>query len=135
MKPNESYEQVWKKYLQLLNTNPKAIFKTFLREKKISERSIARWMVGHGLSVAGAKAAIKECQKSTDEESEGIATGAMFLPMTVSDSPTSAEVGDVLSGISLTFPDGTLVSIRRGSAKAVVAFLELYRKGGMSCLD
>ena len=40
----------------------------------------------------------------------------------------------VLSGVSLTFPDGTIVNIKRGSAKALVSFLSLYRKGGEPCL-
>jgi ABC-type histidine transport system ATPase subunit len=42
---------------------------------------------------------------------------------------------DVLTGISLTLPDGTVVSIRRGSAEAVVSFLKLYTGEASPCSD
>ena len=42
------------------------------------------------------------------------------------DVPVSPH--NVLTGISLTLPDGTMISIRRGSAEAVVSFLKLYSR-------
>ncbi len=59
-----------------------------------------------------------------------------FLPVRVRPVPESQEnLSGLLSGISLTLPDGTVVSIRRGSAEAVVSFLRLYTGEGMSCSD
>ena len=40
----------------------------------------------------------------------------------------------LVSFTKLNFPDGTIVNIKRGSAKALVSFLSLYRKGGEPCL-
>lgn len=46
-----------------------------------------------------------------------------------------APTEDVLSGISLTFPNGTIVNIKKGSAKSVMALMKLYEKEDMLCLD
>lgn len=63
-------------------------------------------------------------------------TGTMFLPVTT-DLPDHrrSDSGDVLSGISFIFPDGTQVNIRHGSAKAVMSFLKFYQKEELPCLD
>ena len=56
----------------------------------------------------------------------------MFLPVTADETASGNPMpdADLLSGVSLTFPDGTIVNIKRGSAKALVSFLSLYWKGG-----
>ena len=60
---------------------------------------------------------------------------SLFLPMTTDRPARQSESCDILSGVSLTFPDGTQVNIKRGSAQAVMSFLKLYQMGGLPCLD
>lgn len=61
-------------------------------------------------------------------------TGAMFLPVEAS-VPLHGGASEMLSGISVTFPDGSQVSIRHGSAQAVMSFLKLYSREEALCLD
>jgi hypothetical protein len=59
-----------------------------------------------------------------------------FLPVLPNNQQeTDTQSGGILTGISLTLPDGTAISIRRGSAKAVVSFLKLYSGEVTPCSD
>jgi len=40
-----------------------------------------------------------------------------------------------LFGITLTFPNGTIVTIKKGSAKSVMHLMKLYEKEDLLCLD
>lgn len=133
----ELYEKTWNSYLELLNKNPGASLASFTQSKSVYHRGMTKWMSRNGLSVYDAKAKIRECQrKALSGEPVSCNTGSMFLPVTPDEtaSVTPAMESDFLSGVSLTFPDGTIVNIKRGSAKALVSFLSLYRKGGEPCL-
>ena len=61
--------------------------------------------------------------------------GNLFLPMTTDQPALQSEPCDILSGVSLVFPDGTQVNIKRGSAQAVMSFLKLYQREDLPCLD
>ena len=98
---------------------------------------MTKWMSRKGLSVFDAKAKIRDChRKDLSVEPVSCDKGSMFLPVTADEMASGSLMAepDVLSGVSLTFPDGTIVNIKRGSAKALVSFLSLYRKGGEPCL-
>lgn len=132
----ERYEKTWNDYLELLNKNPNASLSSLTRRQRVYHRGMTRWMSRNGLSVNEAKSRIRECQRRAAYEPVSCDTGLMFLPVSSDGMPSGASrpEADMLSGISLTFPDGTVVSIRRGGAKALVSFLALYRKGGEPCL-
>ena len=133
----ERYEETWNNYLVLLNKDPNVSLASFTKSKNVYHRGMTKWMSRNGLSVYEAKAKIKECQrKALSSEPVSRNTGSMFLPVTPEEPVpgTSPMDPDILSGVSLTFPDGTIVNIKRGSAKALVSFLSLYRKGGEPCL-
>lgn len=90
-------------------------------------------MHSNGYSVGEAKSRVLQLRM------ESQASGASepvsgFLPVDVSDGAAIPQP-DLLTGISLTLPDGTAVSIRRGSAAAVVSFLKLYTKEDLPCSD
>ena len=95
-------------------------------------------MYAKGLSVKETKRLIRESQNRAKYEqllpSSGT-TGSMFLPVAAGCAEGLAESGDTMSGISFTFPDGTQVNIKRGSAQAVMSFLKLYQMEGLPCLD
>ena len=133
----ERYEETWNNYLVLLNKDPNVSLASFTKSKNVYHRGMTKWMSRNGLSVYEAKAKIKECQRKALSSKPVLRnTGSMFLTVTPEEpvpgiSPMDT---DILSGVSLTFPDGTIVNIKRGSAKALVSFLSLYRKGGEPCL-
>ena len=55
----------------------------------------------------------------------------MFLEMP--SDPVCPE--NYLFGIPLTFPNGTIVTIKKGSVKSVMHLMKLYEKEDMLCLD
>ena len=133
----ERYEETWNSYLELLNKDPRASLVSFTKLKSVYYRGMTKWMSHNGLSVYDAKAKIREChRKSLSGEPVTCNTTSMFLPVTADETASGNPMADadLLSGVSLTFPDGTIVNIKRGSAKALVSFLSLYRKGGEPCL-
>ena len=42
---------------------------------------------------------------------------------------------ETVYGINITFPNGTLVSVKKGCAKSVMALMKLYEKEDAVCLD
>ena len=90
-------------------------------------------MYGRGYSVGDAKGRVLQLRMDAQASAPAEATSC-FLPIDVREDATSPH-HDLLTGISLTLPDGTMVSIRRGSAEAVVSFLKLYSGEGQPCSD
>ena len=127
------YENAWHQYLSALEKQPRLRLAPFLRSLHIYNRGFEKWMYTHGYSVSEAKGRVlqlrMEAQASASSE-----PASVFLPLDVPDS-ASGPHPDLLTGISLTLPDGTSVSIRRGSASAVVSFLKLYTKEDLPCSD
>ena len=95
-------------------------------------------MYAKGLSVMETKRLIRESQNWAKYERllpSSDTTGAMFLPVTADGADGFAEDTEPMSGISFTFPDGTQVNIKHGSAQAVMSFLKLYQREDLPCLD
>ena len=136
MRATERYERAWNAFQIHLNHNPKASLIPFLKERHVSHRSMHRWMSEKGYSVRLAKQQIRLLQAEARKEcSEAIAkdTGMMFLPMEMPSEPICPE--NYLFGITLTFPNGTIVTIKKGSAKSVMHLMKLYEKEDLLCLD
>lgn len=135
MTANERYEKAWNAFLVLLNRDSKSRLTHFLREQHVNIRGMQKWMSEKGLSVQSAKLQIRMCQAHAQKESLppcSETTGTMFLPVEPS---TPTESRDLLSGVSFVFPDGTHVSIKSGSAKAVISLMKLYQKEELLCLE
>ena len=138
MTAEERYEWAWKRYLVRLNENSKIRLTSFLREIHVYQRGMERWMYAKGLSVMETKRLICESQNRAKHERllpSSDTTGSMFLPVTADGADSFAEATDSMSGISFTFPDGTQVNIKHGSAQAVMSFLKLYQREDLPCLD
>lgn len=132
------YESVWNAFLNELPHNPTTTLTSFLKRCNVRQGRMKRWMENHGLSVKEAKKRLRDCQH------DGIGdpmsplsedSGSLFLPMATDKPAPRSESCDILSGVSLTFPDGTQVNIKRGSAQAVMSFLKLYQREDLPCLD
>ena len=138
MTAEERYGGAWKRYLVRLNENSKIRLTSFVREIHVYQRGMEKWMYARGLSVGETKRQIRESQNMAKHERllpSSDTTGSMFLPVTADGADGFAEAADPMSGISLTFPDGTQVNIKHGSAQAVMSFLKLYQMEGLPCLD
>ena len=122
----ERYKSVWNMFLQALNHNPTACLRAFQCEQHVNKRSMARWMRNNGLSVRKAKTLLHESKKSADKQMPP--SDSMFLPITADFTLSHKETSDMLYGVCFTFPDGTQVNIKRGTAEAVISFLKLYQR-------
>ena len=136
MTVNERYEKAWDSFLVYLYRNPKAQLTPFLKERHVNHRTMMNWMSEKGYSVLRAKQEIRQAQEvALREKAEASAsrTGIMFVPM----EPPAIELPleDLLYGINITFPNGTLVSVKKGCAKSVMALMKLYEKEDTACLD
>lgn len=119
-----------------LNRNPKAQLTPFLKERHVNHRTMQNWMYEKGYSVLRAKQEIRAAQaeaRKEKAEATSSTTGMMFVPLEPPTVELPAE--DVLSGVSLTFPSGTIVTVKKGSAKSVMQLLKLYEKEGAPCSD
>lgn len=132
------YESVWNAFLNELPHNPTTTLTSFLKRCNVRQGRMKRWMENNGLSVKEAKKRLRDCQH------DGIGdpmsplsedSGSLFLPMATDKPAPRSESCDILSGVSLAFPDGTQVNIKRGSAQAVMSFLKLYQREDLPCLD
>ena len=132
---SDRYEKTWLEYLSALSKNPKARLTPYLRSNHVYTRGFWRWMSSCGYSVREAKSR----RGLLAQESASVVTSgesSTFSSVIVTgEGPSDCSRPDILTGVSLTLPDGTTVSIRRGSAGAVVSFLKLYSGEGLPCSD
>ena len=131
MTADARYEKTWHEFLSALETQPLLQLAAFLRSQHVYRRGFNRWMYRHGYSVGDAKGRVLQLRMDARQPEAGTPS---FLPVSAPEASACAP-SDLLTGISLTLPDGTTVSIRRGSAGAVVSFLKLYLQEDMPCSD
>lgn len=132
------YESVWNAFLNELSHNPTATLTSFLKRCNVRQGRMKRWMENNGLSVKEAKKRLRDCQHDGIGDPMSPLSedpGSLFLPMATDKPAPRSESCDILFGVSLTFPDGTQVNIKRGSAQAVMSFLKLYQREDLPCLD
>ena len=127
------YEKTWHQFLSALETQPRLRLAPFLRSLHVHRRGFEKWMYRHGYSVGDAKGRVLQLRMDAQTSASPDSLSS-FLPVDVREDASSPQ-SDLLTGVSLTLPDGTTVSIRRGSAGAVVSFLKLYSGEGLPCSD
>ena len=126
------YEKIWNDYLSALTKDPYLRLSRFLKSRHVGIHGFEMWMSRRGLSARQAKAQAQSLQP----ELSNAPSGSSILPVVLhEDSRLESHPYDILMGISLTLPDGTVITIRRGSAEAVVSFLKLYSGEGSPCSD
>ena len=126
----DRYERALKGYRHRLSLSPKCTLRSFCSEMHVNYNGMKKWLSSCGLSVSSLKSRSGSCHAEIREE-----TGdRMFLPVIPSppDNPMSSPP-DFLSGVTLTFPDGTVLSVRRCSPESLVSLVTLYRKEAPSC--
>ena len=129
------YERMWHEFLSALEHHPTLHLTPYLRSRHVYHRGFQKWMYANGHSVGEARGRLLALAAglsggSSPDESPS------FLPVRISETGRHDVRGsDLLTGVSLTLPDGTVVGIRRGSAEAVVSFLKLYSGEGSPCSD
>ena len=133
MTADARYENAWHQFLSALETQPRLRLAPFLRSHHVNVRGFEQWMYRRGYSVSDAKGRVLQLRMDAQVSASADAPSS-FLPIDMHEDASRPQ-SDFLAGISLTLPDGTTVSIRRGSAGAVVSFLKLYSGEGLPCSD
>jgi hypothetical protein len=130
------YEKVWDDYLSELAMKPGLYLSRFLKSRHIGVKCFEMWMSRKGYSARRAKAHAASLQPASSKDEPATIPATSFAPVILrEDSSIESRSGDILTGINLTLPDGTVITIRRGSAEAVVSFLKLYSGEGAPCSD
>lgn len=135
MTAKERYEKAWDAFLIHLNHHPTAGLRPFLADKHVSYGSMLNWMMEKGYSVSQAKSEIRKAQAEASKDLEEAANGNLLVPVVPTEVPCKELQEDILCGVSLTFPNGTVATIKKGSAKAVMSLMKLYEREDMLCLD
>ena len=126
------YEKIWNDYLSALAKKPHLLLSRFLKSRHVGVHGFEMWMSRRGLSARQAKAQAQSLQP----ELSNAPSESSILPVVLHEDPRlESQPYDILTGISLTLPDGTVISIRRGTPGAVVSFLRLYSGEGSPCSD
>ncbi len=126
------HEETWHQFLSELKKYPRLSLRSYLRSRQIPQKAFEKWMTKHGHSVREAKRRLQCLQTNGAPVGSLPSDGSTLIPVRIAEAESPVSM---LSGISLTLPDGTVISIRRGSADAVVSFLKLYFTEGLPCSD
>lgn len=131
----DRFEKAWQKYTALLSQNPQASLAPFLRDLHVSVGAMSNWMSRNGLSVIDAKRHARALQMEERLKSLPHVVSedsSMFVPVIPRVEKTDS--GEMLFGISVTLPDGVIITVKQGSAQALVSFIRHYSgKEGESC--
>ena len=130
------YEKTWHQFLSELEKQPRLRLAAYLRSVQVKQRGFDKWLYARGYSVHDAKERVLKFRNESDALDSSMPSASSILPVRlVSEPDVPIRPCDLLTGISLTLPDGTVINIRRGSAEAVVSFLNLYSEEGVPCSD
>ena len=130
------HEKTWHQFLSELEKQPRLRLAVYLRSVHVKQRGFEKWLYARGYSVHDAKSRVLRFRKESDALDSSMSSAPSILPVRMVSGPDiPVRPCDLLSGISLTLPDGTVINIHRGSAEAVVSFLKLYSGEGVPCSD
>ena len=130
------YEKTWHQFLSELEKQPRLRLAAYLRSVQVKQRGFEKWLYRRGYSVHDAKNRVLKFRNESDALDSSMSSAPSILPVRlVSEPDAPVRPCDLLAGISLTLPDGTVINIRRGNAEAVVSFLKLYSGEGVPCPD
>lgn len=130
------HEKTWHQFLSELEKQPRLRLAAYLRSVHVKQRGFEKWLYARGHAVHDAKSRVLRFRKESDALDSSMSSAPSILPVRMVSGPDiPVRPCDLLSGISLTLPDGTVINIHRGSAEAVVSFLKLYSGEGVPCSD
>ena len=130
------HEKTWHQFLSELEKQPRLRLAAYLRSVQVKQRGFDKWLYARGYSVHDAKERVLKFRNESDALDSSMSSAPSILPVHLIPEPdVPIRPCDILTGISLTLPDGTVINIRRGSVEAVVSFLKLYSGEGVPCSD
>ena len=128
----ERYRSTLEKYKKRLRKDPSVRLRAFCNEFHVDYHNMVRWIGRQGTSVKE----LQQTARSGVSIKEGD-TAVGFVPVVPVPPQATQDIvpHEVLSGISLTFTDDTIVTIKKGTPSAVLSLLMQYRKEASRCSD
>ena len=130
MKASELYALAIEEYRQICILSTMAL-RDYCKERHICYNGIQCWMSRHSIKVVDLKPrpVLPEVSASAHEQSscEGQQIYPLSFTKEASEKPVFAgNVFPVLKGVSITFPDGVIISIKEISQEDLNKFIQTY---------
>ena len=117
------------RFLFELNKRPDLTLASFLKRQDVNPASMKQWVESRKLGVKKAKSAIQLCRETLFQDRWASGNDVIYLPMTVVEAKETTNPTNLMKGITLTFPDGTVASVSRATPEALHSLIKLYREG------
>lgn len=118
----DRFERVLKFFKKELVKNPRVSMKECCTHNHTNYKSMETWLRRHHVSIKELRG---EVQKELKEES-GIGSEQSFSGFIALTPPKEVPSEEMLQSVSVTFPDGTIVSIRKCTPWGLTTFIKNY---------
>ena len=136
------YQETWDDYKKYLYKDITCRLSVFCRSKRVNYRGMCLWLSRLGLSVSQIKKEVRpELAYSRFESVSSVSgeTGSSdsFVSLLMPSSLPTSKIEDLLQGVSLVFPDGVTVNIKKCLPEGLMKLIRQYygksEEGGLSC--
>lgn len=128
------FEKTLQGYKARLEEDSSTSFQLYCREVNVDHKAMQHWLSTEGIILAEVKRRYVKKDKNPAKLSRGTMSGFVMLqPM-----ETRKPEADLLHNVSISFPDGVVVSIKEASARSLNHFINHYNlktEEVKSCLD
>ncbi|MDR1257971.1 MAG: hypothetical protein LBK65_01635 [Tannerellaceae bacterium] len=133
------FPEVVSSYKERYKTGVRESFSSYCRRRHVAYPSVAQWMRRRGLSVSSLRLEVLLEQGGFPAGEERIAGEPLSIevlddlfnvcpPQRATGKETAPAGVDLLKGVTATFPDGLVVSIRQTTAVGLTKFIDSYNK-------
>jgi hypothetical protein len=133
------FPEVVSSYKERYQSGIRESFFSYCRRRHVAYPSVTQWMRRHGMSVASLRLEALLEQGGFLGGEERIGDEALSVdvldellkgssPVRGTRREAAPEGGDLLKGVTATFPDGMVVNIRQTTAAALTKFIDSYNK-------
>lgn len=123
VRAGELYKQTWERYNALLNEAPTLTLRSFCKSASVNYHGMLKWTRRQGLSVKARKKARKKRVKEDAITLDRIPTFLQLLP-----PPVPATAANVLHQVSITFPDGVLLTLQECTFEGLLSLIDTYAR-------
>ena len=118
------YERTWARFNQMLSIIPTMTLRLLCKDSRVNYSGMQEWMEQHGYVEP------EQADASKDQASDPIRTSEenpTFLQLNPVSLPQSMA-RDILRQVSITFSEGTVLTLRECSPEGVVSLLDTYAR-------
>lgn len=129
MQSSELYQQTLEGFKTELSSFPGTTLFEYCHSHHVYYSGMKLWLSRHQISIRSLKQRFDSPFPGNNNLSSSV-----FVPLS-SSSERSLFCAELLQGIHITFPDGVIVTIKRGTASAIQEFIKSYNQSSDSALS